>query len=94
MIMQIFKLKMYATVYFSGEKDVPAVVHPTVHLAGGGVAVQRRTKGGATVPTGHAAETGGNTAQTLTFCTVQIGTGEDLRHHSECGFTFIGFESF
>lgn len=42
-----------------GEEDVPAAVRPTVHLAGGGVAVRRETKGGATARTGHAAETGG-----------------------------------
>lgn len=42
-----------------GGEDVPAAVHLTVRLAGGGVAAQTETKGGATARTGHAAETGG-----------------------------------
>lgn len=42
-----------------GEDDAPAAVRPAVHLIGGGVEVQRETKGEATVHTGHAAGTGG-----------------------------------
>lgn len=53
-----------------GEDDAPAAVHPAVHLAGGGAAVQAETKGGATAHTGHAAETGGKTGAILTFCQV------------------------
>lgn len=55
---------MYVCIFFfpvPGGEDVPAAVRLTVHLAGGGVEVQRETKGGATVHTGHAAGTGGST---------------------------------
>lgn len=41
------------------EEDVPAVLHRTVQLAGGEVAVERKIKGGVTGHIGHAAETEG-----------------------------------
>lgn len=45
----------------TGEKDAPAVLHPTVQLAGGEVAVQKEIKGGATGHIGHAVGTKGRT---------------------------------
>lgn len=43
-----------------GGEDVPAAVRLTVHLIGGGVAAQRKTKRRATAHIGHAAESAGN----------------------------------
>lgn len=66
-VLPIIELSLYVFgVCAPGEENVPAAVRPTVHLAGGGVAVQIETKGGATAHTGHAAETRGNGHHTHT----------------------------
>lgn len=68
MILPVIELTLYVFgPCASGGGDVPAAVRPTVHLAGGGVAVRKETKGGAIAHTGHAAETGGNNAVTRKF---------------------------
>lgn len=52
---------VHLSLYLADEEDVQAAVHLTVHLAGGGVAVQTGIKEGVIGHTGHAAEIRGTT---------------------------------